>query len=50
MTSVVRELFAFMSSNKKLWMLPVVGVLLVFSLLAVLTHGTVLAPFIYTIF
>ena len=50
MYSVSRELLAFMISHKKLWMLPVIILLFLMSALAVLTQGTVLAPFIYTIF
>lgn len=50
MGSVVQELLAFMVANKKLWMLPMILILLLLSGLAILSHGTVLAPFIYTIF
>lgn len=50
MNSAMRELLGFMISNKKFWMLPAIIVLLAFGFLAVLTQGTVLAPFIYTIF
>jgi hypothetical protein len=48
--AVTRELLAFMVSNRKLWMLPAIAALILFSLLAALTQGSVLAPFIYTIF
>ncbi|MFO1116644.1 MAG: DUF5989 family protein [Beijerinckiaceae bacterium] len=50
MGSIAQELMAFMIAKKKLWMFPVIALLLLLSALAILSHGTVLAPFIYTIF
>ena len=50
MSSVVTELWAFMRTRKKFWLLPVIFMLLVVGALLVLSHGSVLAPFIYTIF
>jgi len=46
----VRELWAFMSVRKKWWLLPIMAVLLLVGALLVLAQGSVLAPFIYTIF
>ena len=46
----LRELIAFMVENKKLWMLPVVIVMLVPGGLMILAKGSALAPLIYTIF
>jgi len=43
------ELWTFLRENKKLWLLPVIIVMLAFSLLIFLS-GTGLAPFIYTLF
>ena len=43
------ELWAFLKSNKKWWMLPIIVLMLLFGLL-VLLSGTGLAPFIYTLF
>jgi hypothetical protein len=43
------ELWAFLKSNKKWWMLPIIVLLLLLGLL-VLLSGTGLAPFIYTMF
>jgi drug/metabolite transporter superfamily protein YnfA len=43
------ELWLFIKTNKKWWLLPLVVVLLVFGLL-ILLSGTGLAPFIYTLF
>jgi hypothetical protein len=45
-----KELWAFMRVNKKLWLLPAIVVLLLLGMLLVLSQGSVLAPFIYTIF
>jgi hypothetical protein len=44
------ELWAFMRERKKFWLLPIVVVLLLFGALIVLTQGSAVAPFIYTIF
>ena len=50
MGEFIRELWAFMKDRKKFWLLPIVIVLLLFGTLVVLTQGTVVAPFIYTLF
>ncbi len=44
------ELWQFMRVRKKFWLAPIVLVLLLFSVLIVLTQGSALAPFIYTLF
>ncbi|WP_195373073.1 DUF5989 family protein [Parabacteroides leei] len=46
----IKELFHFLKTRKKYWMIPLILVLLLLSLLIVLTSGSALAPFIYTIF
>ena len=48
--SVVRELWAYMRVRKKLWLLPIIVMLLLVGGLLVLAQGSALAPFIYTIF
>lgn len=48
--TVIRELFAFMVENKKLWMLPVISIMLLLGGLMFLAKGSALAPLIYTIF
>jgi hypothetical protein len=48
--SLPRELWAFMRVRKKWWLLPIIVVMLVVGTLLVFAHGSVLAPFIYTIF
>jgi hypothetical protein len=50
MGEFVAELWMFMRERKKFWLLPIVLVLLVFGGLVVLTQGTAVAPFIYTLF
>jgi hypothetical protein len=44
------ELWAFMRVRKKLWLLPLVLVLVLIGTLLIIAHGSALAPFIYTIF
>lgn len=49
-SGLVSELWAFMRERKKLWLLPILIVLLVVGGLLVFAQGSALAPFIYTIF
>jgi hypothetical protein len=46
----LRELFQFIRARKKWILLPVILVLLLFGLLIVLSSGSGIAPFIYTLF
>jgi hypothetical protein len=46
----IKEFWAFMRARKKFWLLPVFVMMLVFGGLIVLTQGSAVAPFIYTIF
>lgn len=48
--SIIRELWEFMKVRKKWWLGPIVFMLLLLSLLLVMTQGSALAPFIYTLF
>jgi len=50
MGEFVIELWAFMKARKKFWLLPVITILLCVGVLIVLTQGSVVAPFIYTLF
>ena len=50
MGEFVIELWAFMKERKKFWLLPIVAVLLLLGSLIVLTEGSAVAPFIYTLF
>lgn len=47
--SLMTEFWQFLKYNKKWWLLPIIIVLLLFSVLVFLA-GTSAAPFIYTIF
>lgn len=49
-SSLVREVWAFMRIRKKWWLLPIIVVMVCVGALLVFAHGSVLAPFIYTIF
>ena len=44
------DLWGFLKVRKKFWLLPVIFTLLIFGVLVVLTSGSAIAPFIYTIF
>ena len=48
--SIIKELWNFLKIRKKFWLLPIIIVLFLFGGLIVLTQGTAIAPFIYTIF
>ena len=50
MISFIVEFLEFLKERKKYWLLPIIIVLFLFGILLVLTQGTVVAPFIYTIF
>jgi hypothetical protein len=48
--SFVKELWAFLRARKKLWLMPLIVVMAVLGGLLILAQGSVLAPFIYTLF
>jgi hypothetical protein len=50
MTAFLKELWVFLRVRKKLWLLPIIVVMVVVGGLLVLAQGSVLAPFIYTLF
>lgn len=50
MTDFLAELWRFMRVRKKFWLLPILTMMVVFGGLVVLTKGSALAPFIYTLF
>jgi hypothetical protein len=50
MLSILGELWTFMRARKKYWLLPIVVMMAIFGGLIVLTKGSAIAPFIYTIF
>ena len=46
----VKDLWGFLKSRKKFWLLPLILILLAFGVLIVLSSGSAIAPFIYTLF
>lgn len=48
--SFLAELWRFLRVRKKLWMLPIIMVMLVLGGLMILAQGSAIAPFIYTLF
>ncbi|HVA58435.1 MAG: DUF5989 family protein [Gemmatimonadaceae bacterium] len=48
--NILRQLWAFMRQRKKLWLLPIILILILASALLLLVQGSALAPFIYSIF
>ena len=50
MLELLKDLWGFARERKKFWLLPVILVLLLLGALIVLTQGSAIAPFIYTLF
>jgi hypothetical protein len=50
MKDFIAELWRLIRVRKKFWLLPILVMMVIFGGLVVLTKGTVLAPFIYTLF
>jgi Family of unknown function (DUF5989) len=48
--SFIAELWEFLRARKKFWLMPIVFMMLIFGGLVILTKGSAVAPFIYTIF
>jgi hypothetical protein len=48
--SIVKEFWSFLRVRKKWWLAPIVILLLTLGLILVLTEGSALAPFIYSLF
>jgi len=48
--SFVTEFWAFLRIRKKYWMMPLILILALFGALIVLSQGSAVAPFIYTLF
>lgn len=48
--AVLKELWRFLRVRKKLWLLPILIVMLVVGGLLIMAQGSVVAPFIYTLF
>ena len=50
MIELLKDLWGFLKVRKKFWMAPIIIVLLLLGALIVLTRGSAVAPFIYTLF
>ncbi len=50
MLDLIKDLWAFMGERKKFWLAPIIIVMLLLGALIVLTQGSAVAPFIYTLF
>ena len=50
MIDFIKEFFEFLLERKKYWLFPIIIFLAVVGILIVLSQGTAIAPFIYTIF
>jgi hypothetical protein len=48
--SLFKELWDFFKTRKKLWLMPVIILLLLLGLLIIFTESSALAPFVYTLF
>ena len=48
--SFLKEFWEFVKERKKYWLFPILFVLLIFGILIILSQGSAIAPFIYTIF
>ena len=46
----LKDLWGFLKVRKKFWLLPIILTLFCFGILIVLTSGSAIAPFIYTLF
>ncbi len=47
---LIKELWEFLRVRKKLWLAPIIMVLLILGGLIILSQGSVVAPFVYTLF
>ncbi len=50
MFDLLRDLWGFMRERKKFWLAPIISVMLLLGALIVFTQGSVVAPFVYTLF
>ncbi|MCI0470656.1 MAG: DUF5989 family protein [Candidatus Aminicenantes bacterium] len=47
---IVKEMFEFLLKRKKYWLLPIIIIFLLVAILLIVTEGSAIAPFIYTLF
>ena len=50
MLDLIKDLWGFMRERKKFWLAPIILVMLLLGALIVLSQGSAIAPFIYTLF
>jgi hypothetical protein len=50
MLDLIKDLWGFMRARKKFWLAPIILIMLLLGGLIVLTQGSAVAPFIYTLF
>ncbi len=50
MLDLIKDLWGFMKVRKKFWLAPIIIIMLLLGALLVLTQGSAVAPFIYTLF
>lgn len=48
--SILKEIFTYFIERKKFWLIPIILILFLVAVLFLVTEGTVVAPFVYTIF
>jgi len=46
----LKEMYAFLRVRKKLWLAPIIIIMVILGGLLILAQGSVVAPFIYTLF
>ena len=46
----ISELWMFIRERKKFWLLPIIAMMAIFGGLIILSQGSAIAPFIYTVF
>lgn len=48
--AILKEIWDFVKHRKRYWLVPIIIILVLVGLLLVLTEGSAIAPFIYTLF
>jgi len=48
--SIFKEFWSFLKARKRLWLAPIIIVLVLLSMLMIFAQGSAIAPFIYTLF
>jgi len=48
--NIIKEIWVFLRARKKLWLAPIIFVIVLLGALLIAAQGSVIAPFIYTLF